>query len=540
MINKYDAFVRDKEESILLESSVALIMEAKIKYMPEFKNMLKEVDSPISGKIAGLEGADLDVATNMIDLDTKKEDEILFVPENRLNDCVVVDETRISKELIEYIAKSGAIDGEIGVPKNGQRCEVVRQMTIEEICDALSLPIDFYRDSLPAVLKHIKWREGGKVMNAVIGQSGIEMVRPKPSVLKIGKFVGRLLSAAGEKVSSAELEDFVNKWKSAIKMHNSAFDRFEVVSGSDIKRWYNEGCYVKGGGSLNKSCMRYSKCGDFLDIYSRNPQSCRLLIFKDESDKLLGRALVWKVKDLETKEDCGYFMDRIYTVNGSDEKLFIRYAVENGWMFKMHQDSHAETAIMKNKNDRSEHSKIYVEEVGEYKKYPYCDTMKYLSLEKDILHNSYRDGYDLELCETNGGPGSCSTCEGEGRIYCGECNGEGNYSCDECYGEGEVDCSTCDGEGKEECDYCDGNGDNECSTCDGSGKVEGNEEGEEEDCSDCGGEGREKCGHCDGEGSRECGRCDGDGRRTCRHCDSGQVECGNCGGSGREDCPDCN
>ena len=62
----------------------------------------------------------------------------------------------------------------------------------------------------------------------------------------------------------------------------------------------------------------------------QSPEVCTLVIYKsdDDTDKILGRALLWKLRDGKR------FMDRIYTANDSDVQLFKDYAKENGWYTK--------------------------------------------------------------------------------------------------------------------------------------------------------------------------------------------------------------
>ena len=62
--------------------------------------------------------------------------------------------------------------------------------------------------------------------------------------------------------------------------------------------------------------MKYYRCKDYFNIYIENPDVCQLLIFTDPNDKLLGRALLWKL------EDGSNYMDRIYTNRDSYIELF--------------------------------------------------------------------------------------------------------------------------------------------------------------------------------------------------------------------------
>jgi hypothetical protein len=114
------------------------------------------------------------------------------------------------------------------------------------------------------------------------------------------------------------------------KIYDTNFDsKIVLLSGEDIKKWYDESNYVppnKTKGSLHESCMRHSKCVDFLNIYSKNPEVCQMLIFKEE-DKISMRALVWKLTNGKT------YMDRIYSATNSDTKIFEDYAKKNNWLY---------------------------------------------------------------------------------------------------------------------------------------------------------------------------------------------------------------
>ena len=76
---------------------------------------------------------------------------------------------------------------------------------------------------------------------------------------------------------------------------------------------------------------------DYFDIYSENSKVCNLLIYFNENKKLLGRALIWKLK--KSPCDAKYFMDRIYSSSDSDVLKFKQYADEQGWMYKYKQNS---------------------------------------------------------------------------------------------------------------------------------------------------------------------------------------------------------
>jgi hypothetical protein len=194
--------------------------------------------------------------------------------------------------------------------------------------------------------------------------------------IKPGKFVNKVLSG---KFKDSEIESFVNKLKSGIEDGSE----FKLVKGDEIKKWYYVKNYKEIKGILGNSCMKYSP-DDYFEIYSDNPEVCRMLILI-EDDKLLGRALVWKCKD-NYGEDYTY-MDRIYTIEDSDAIKFTKYAEDRNWL--IYQLTKELTVKLK------KHKFDY---------YPYMDTFKVLD-DNGILYN--KDGAlnknEIFLESTEGG-----------------------------------------------------------------------------------------------------------------------------------------
>lgn len=147
--------------------------------------------------------------------------------------------------------------------------------------------------------------------------------------ISIGRFLNRLLTKTNYKVSDVDKEKFVNAYKTRWKISKNATDNFELVSGDVIKKWYLENSYQYRKGQLSNSCMRYDRCQEYFDIYTKNPEVCQLLILHgDDRETIIGRALVWKLSDPEGK----FYMDRIYTNLDADQGLFIEYAEKNNWL----------------------------------------------------------------------------------------------------------------------------------------------------------------------------------------------------------------
>jgi len=146
--------------------------------------------------------------------------------------------------------------------------------------------------------------------------------------------------------------------------------------------------------------MRYDSCQKYLDLYTKNPEVCSLLIALDCEGLVLGRALLW------VSTEGRKLMDTIY----SHESLFQAFkgwAMDNDYYYKSSQSCHHESYDMFN---GSTHDKSNIVSVrlkhDEYDYYPYLDTMKYL--DGYILNNE--EG-DMKLTNTDG------TYEGNDGVY---------------------------------------------------------------------------------------------------------------------------
>lgn len=191
---------------------------------------------------------------------------------------------------------------------------------------------------------------------------------------RIGRVIGKLLDAYLDEKSRKPytpkvIEKFVNLFTAcAIEMQQS-FDNFRVVQGDDIKFWYNVKNYSKESshGQLNNSCMRFERCQSYFDIYTKNPEVCKLLILLDKNEKLIGRCLLW------TLTDGRKIMDRIYASRDSLMHLFEKWGKANDYESKFREREQIAVKVKPIK----------------YSKYPYMDTFCYYLPERGILTNVY-------------------------------------------------------------------------------------------------------------------------------------------------------
>jgi len=198
----------------------------------------------------------------------------------------------------------------------------------------------------------------------------------------------------GIKTKTQELEEFVNKFKA---LREPA--EFEIIEGYDIIDAYNYTSYFTQGGTLGDSCMKSSRCNAYIEFYAKNKHKVSLLVLKDResSDKIIGRALVWKLDDPDR-----IFMDRIYTNYYFDEEHFKNYAKKEGWLYKYKQNMNENEYIVDSKTDEKERMSMYIYNIIDHDYYPYMDTMKYFNPNDSTLTNEDHDRYKV-LQDTYGG-----------------------------------------------------------------------------------------------------------------------------------------
>lgn len=550
---KYDEFIT--------ESDLHFLLEANVNFTKDFINILGKVDSPIALKLLDIEGTEVDINQNYIDINKDKTDTLFFKPDDKVGKVAKFIRSSGSYLSLTYLlgkVEGGGVDkveeSDVITPEDGQIGQLVKEYTLDEMVGFLpdfrsNLEYMFITGN-PIVL--FQWIKNGKKHQILVNKNslstGPEAVRS--SEIAVGRFVRTLLTKYGAKFNDSDIEQFVYKYRAEVEKEKDVLNRrFKIVEGNDIKKYYHRSQYESESGSLGSSCMRYDRCQNYLSIYTDNGQ-CKLLLLMSETDpdKICGRAILWEMEPYEISTKV---MERIYSIRTADEQLFKEWAIANKYWFKSKQDFSEYTDFEFHKEDgviekRQGEFSVQLDKKGDYSNYPYMDSFKYYNPYSGKLYNSSNFDYEYELTDTEGGNGSCSECGGNGRVECESCDSDGNRECYECDGNGSVDCEDCDGNGTQECNNCDGAGDLDCSSCDGEGEVDceycgGDGEDENgEKCGECSGSGKQECSDCDGDGKKQCYKCDGDGEIKCRNCDGdGSVECGDCDGSGERECYDC-
>lgn len=268
-----------------------------------------------------------------------------------------------------------------------------------------------------------------------INRTNNDVYKKNRSKSKIGRFITRVFGdvfiASGK--PGEDIETFVNLFKSLRKK-----GVFEEVKGEDIKYWYLGDRYVEGGGKLNNSCMRYESAQDYIDFYAKNENKVSLLILKDkkDSDKIRGRALIWKLSEPSGRT----FMDRIYTTLDSDVESFKDYATKNKYLYKLNQSIDEYEDIVDPIDKSSKRIDLVVNDMLHGDEYPYMDTLKYYDInDKKLTNNEDLLTYFYKLENTDGTYESSDDDDDDhdGQIwveYDGEWYDEDEvFCCDECY-----------------------------------------------------------------------------------------------------------
>lgn len=253
------------------------------------------------------------------------------------------------------------------------------------------------------------------------------------SEMKIGRLIRQLLKSLEPEFECTDkkIEDFVNLWKSVV---SGKGEEFKLVSGKDIVKYYNKKSYLNESGTLGDSCMGHDKCSEYFDIYTKNPDQCKMVILLHPSGKILGRALVWRVDNIECSDksfDPDWIMDRVYTSRDSDSLKFKSYARENGWAYRYYYSNYENLSFFtfhfNGKRTRAR-IEIKLDVGGDFDEYPYLDTFQFYNTKKTLSNSGFGPTKKQLLLKcTEGTFFVCEECE-DSRF---DSNGD---DCSQCFG----------------------------------------------------------------------------------------------------------
>ncbi|MGL6130463.1 MAG: hypothetical protein ACRCZ9_02460 [Fusobacteriaceae bacterium] len=266
---------------------------------------------------------------------------------------------------------------------------------------------------------------------------------------KIGRFISKFVNA----------DDYykdINKLVACLDTNNYFI---EVVSGSDIEKYYLEETYGEYSGDLNKSCMRYEECQEFFKPYSDFPESVKMAILRKKTetrDVIYGRAILWNNVKVENNYiKLGYdnyeshtinYMDRIYSSNPLSY-MFRNWAYNNDYFVSKEQGDYELVAPDENYLEINLYdNSLSVFQPKEYELYPYMDTFDLgdrldngqMRLSSRIFES--KSNKNIRMLDKEHG---CVEYD-----YCCDCCGEefsdppydgsSGYFCSRCVDEGEV------------------------------------------------------------------------------------------------------
>lgn len=413
------------ESYLLKEKLVHLIVEARLEFSDQFRNILHGLQTNrIAREILDIYNGfkDANFTANYIDISDNKNDYVSYIPQNKA-DRILSQNSDIYKitNTRNILTFNKTQDGLYKNKKTFERLsyeptekDVESSVSTGDVCKIKSRVVN------PSNMEYALIELGEVIDGKFVSKGFFKVIRitsiapwdqnvqrlwkEQRTSYKIGKFAKAVLDTLNIQHTQKEIEDFVNLYKSAYDIFNSAFAKFDIVNGMDIAKWYNSENYENQKGQLGSSCMKNKRAQTF-DIYTKNPEVCQLVILysddgkivdeKYKSDKIKGRALLWKL------EDGTLFLDRIYTNNDSDVELFKQFAQKQGFFYKKYQDSSEDFEIINAQDWRRGPFKCQLKK-SIFDEYPYVDSLKFLSTDENIISNYKFDGADRILSSTMG------------------------------------------------------------------------------------------------------------------------------------------
>ena len=333
--------------NFISDNNFNMINESMLYYSPPFREMLKTIDSEISKSLLDVEFTDVKPDMTFIDLEEKTG----FISFTQIKKAQKVAEDEFTD-----------IDLEKGTIGKGGDEKKINTSMIQFLYNAKNNKD--LKDSVPFVKSRNK--------------------------TKIGKFINKIFPG---KFTDKQIEDFVNKFKS---INEKKEDRFELVTGDELLKYYLCSNYENFKGTLGSSCMKDGVNQSSLEWYAENEQSVKLLVLLNNDDKVKARALVWKLNNPDKFE---YVMDRIYYNEDHLVEKFKDYAKDKGWGYKTKQNSFGSISF----NGKQATNDYYITMGYDPDYYPYLDTFKYYSKAKTMLSNNPDFG-DFVLEGTEGQP----------------------------------------------------------------------------------------------------------------------------------------
>ena len=178
------------------------------------------------------------------------------------------------------------------------------------------------------------------------------------------RFISRYLT-------DKDFEDFTNLYRSEFNDHGLQFILHDCDAIGNV---YNMDRY-ENGGTLDNSCMNGD--GDYMEMYESN-RSMQILALVNEHGELCGRALVWHNVIVNGNPSRTItFMDRVYVSDDFMFEMFVRYAIDKKWYYKVNYKNGGNIQQFVNPDGDKEDLILRVNLDTEFDSYPYIDTLSY-------------------------------------------------------------------------------------------------------------------------------------------------------------------
>ena len=178
------------------------------------------------------------------------------------------------------------------------------------------------------------------------------------------RFISRYLT-------DKDFEDFTNLYRSEF---NDQGLQFILHDCDAIGNVYNMDRF-ENGGTLDNSCMKGD--GDYMEMYESN-RSMQILALVNEHGELCGRALVWHNVIVNGNPSRTItFMDRVYVSDDFMFEMFVRYAIDKKWYYKVNYKNGGNIQQFFNPDGEKEDLVLRVNLDTDFDSYPYIDTLCY-------------------------------------------------------------------------------------------------------------------------------------------------------------------
>jgi len=358
MIKDYVEFINEAKSEEAKVGSYVLFTKNYVRYLTKGK----------FGKIVNIKTKDdeptvplyqIEISKDLLKNGVKPAEDSVITPEGN----IIISLSKI-ENLIVYDARTYTMinEGRIVIPEMSYRLKNILErigLTVPEFeaeriyMDMTYIDIDDERDDVITYLSPLRMKD----------VSDTEKYKSRlRQYTRIGRFLRKLYPKMSEQDVAKAADEYKAKW---LKMKD-AKDSLQIVSGEDIRYWYLNKRYKKGNGSLNNSCMQYDCSQRRFDIYCENPEKISMVILTDVDEKLVARALLWKVDEPEF-----VYLDRVYSTEEKYANIVRDKAKESGWE-TYDNWNHGRCGVKD-----MEKMKVYVKrDYGEDSENPYMDTFR--------------------------------------------------------------------------------------------------------------------------------------------------------------------